>query len=56
MAGKGDKPRKVNKKKFDVNFDRIFSRCPKCNSRKIHELHTDNGMKMCLDCRYTWGI
>ena len=24
MAGKGDKPRPVNKKKFDKNFEAIF--------------------------------
>lgn len=26
MAGKGDKPRPVDKKKYDENFDRIFSK------------------------------
>lgn len=26
MAGKGDKPRPVNKKKYDENFDRIFNK------------------------------
>ena len=25
MAGKGDKPRPVNKDKFDKNYDRIFN-------------------------------
>lgn len=26
MAGKGDKPRKVDKKKYDENYDRIFKK------------------------------
>ena len=26
MAGKGDKPRPVDKKKYDENFDRIFNK------------------------------
>jgi hypothetical protein len=26
MAGKGDKPRPINKKKYDENFDRIFNK------------------------------
>lgn len=30
-AGKGDKFRKVDKKKFDENYDRIFKKpCPIC--------------------------
>jgi len=26
MSGKGDKPRPVDKKKFDENFDKIFKK------------------------------
>ena len=26
MSGKGDKPRPVNKQKYDDNFDRIFKK------------------------------
>lgn len=26
MAGKGDKPRPVDKKRYDENFERIFSK------------------------------
>ena len=32
MAGKGDKPRPVNKKKFDENYDAIFG--PKKDRKK----------------------
>jgi len=32
MAGKGDKPRPVNKKKFDENYDAIFG--PKKGRKK----------------------
>lgn len=36
MAGKGDKPRKVDKKKYDENYDRIFGRtCLECGSRDL---------------------
>ena len=30
-AGKGDRPRKVNKKIYDQNFDRIFKKQEKCS-------------------------
>ena len=47
MAGKGDKYRKVDKKKFDLNYDQIFVKCPKCKGKNLYNLHTDNGFMMC---------
>ncbi len=35
MAGKGDKPRSVNKKKFDKNFESIFGRKKKKKHGRI---------------------
>jgi len=34
MSGKGDKPRPVDKEKFDKNFDAIFKKKKKGNKTK----------------------
>ena len=39
MAGKGSRPRPVNKKKFDENWDRIFG---KKNQEKPVDNNTEN--------------
>ena len=31
--GKGSKPRPVDKKQYDSNYDRIFKRCEACKGR-----------------------
>lgn len=51
MGGKGSKPRPVNKKRFDENWDRIFgskSSDDKCNScKKGYNGTNGNGYQPC---------
>ena len=41
MSGKGDKPRPVDKKEYDANFERIFGPYKSPRERRIEELETD---------------
>ena len=44
MAGKGDKPRPMDRKKFEENYDRIFKKsdCKKCCGGKCNEKKNTN--------------
>lgn len=45
MAGKGDKPRKVDKKKYDENYDRIF-RQSTSEEEVLEQLEENIGLKL----------
>ncbi len=63
--GKGDRPRPVDKKKYDENYKRIFGKCvsgalncPKCGG--VHPIRVSPGLEMadgrkqitnCLGCK-----
>lgn len=55
-AGKGDTYRKVDMKKYDDNYMRIFrQKCPKCNGEGSVSYYSDNGTfirkTICHSCR-----
>ena len=52
MNGKGDRPRKVNQKRYNENHDRTFGkRCPVCGS-VFGEVKT-GGLIWCVACHET---
>ena len=47
-AGKGDKPRPVDKEKFRSSHERIFNRCGYCGNEE-YQVTMQFG-KVCTDC------
>jgi DnaJ-class molecular chaperone len=57
-AGKGDRPRTVDKHRYDANFDRIYWRktCPHCNGKgMVHVYEADVDDVRWDDCQFCAG-